>query len=112
MAATFAPETGDGASSKPTGCEKAGKLEDFKIVGSTGNLPNEVIAARADYLFDAKQTADMLGVFGRMSKSDEGKKVLKEAFEVEGWGLAVEGDFDPVLAIVNGGKGGKPKLAQ
>lgn len=111
VAATFAREPDEGKAVVADGCADTGKLDALKVIASTGNLPNEVIGARPEYLFDAKQTAEVLGIFGKMSKSPEGKKVLAEAFRIDGWGLAVEGDFDPVLALVKN-KGGKAKVVK
>ena len=71
---------------------------DFKVVASTGNLPNEVIAASSD--FPSPRINDVIGTFGRMGKTEEGKKLLKDAFRCNGWGVAVEGDFAPVLDIM------------
>ena len=42
---------------------------------------------------------DVISTFGRMDGSPEGKKVL-EAFRVDGWGVAVDGDFAPVLDLL------------
>ncbi len=80
------------------GCEDAGPIDDFKVVASTPNLPNEVIAASSD--FPSPRINDVLGAFGRMGKTDDGKKLLKEAFRCNGWGVAVEGDFAPVLDLL------------
>lgn len=96
VVATFA--SGSEGELKANGCEEAPPIEDFRVVASTGNLPNEVIAASSD--FPSPRINDVLGTFGRMGKTDEGKKLLKEAFRCNGWGVAVEGDFAPVIDLL------------
>lgn len=97
VGATFASEPAEGKAVVPTGCEDAPPLSDFVVLASTGNLPNEVIAAR-DF-FPPKRVNDVIATFGRMDGTPEGKKVL-EAFRVDGWGVAVDGDFAPVLDLL------------
>jgi phosphonate transport system substrate-binding protein len=97
VGATFANEPADGKEVVATGCEDAPPMTDFHVLASTGNLPNEVIAAR-DF-FPPKRVNDVIGTFGRMDGTPEGKKVL-EAFRVDGWGVAVDGDFAPVLDLL------------
>lgn len=97
VGATYASEPSAGKEVVATGCEDAPPMSDFKVIASTGNLPNEVIAARD--LFPPTRINDVIGTFGRMDGSAEGKKVL-EAFRVDGWSVAVEGDFAPVLDLL------------
>ncbi len=97
VGATFANEPAEGKAVVATGCEDSPPMSDFTVLASTGNLPNEVIAAR-DF-FPPKRVNDVIGTFGRMDGSPEGKKVL-EAFRVDGWGVAVDGDFAPVLELL------------
>ncbi len=99
VAATFAGGVSDAATLKADGCADAPPISDFRIIASTGNLPNEVIAASSD--FPAPRINDVLAAFGRMGKSDAGKKLLTEAFRCNGWGVAVDGDFAPVLELLN-----------
>ncbi len=98
VGATFGNEQLEGKEVEANGCADAPPLSDFHVVASTGNLPNEVIAAR-DF-FPPNRVNDVIGTFGRMSGTPEGKKVL-EAFRVDGWGVAVDGDFAPVLELLN-----------
>ncbi len=98
VAATFARGAKEETELKADGCEDTGTVTDFRIISSTGSLPNEVIAASRD--FPPLRYNDVLGTFGRMGKTDAGKKVLKEAFRAEGWGVAVDGDFAPVLELL------------
>jgi phosphonate transport system substrate-binding protein len=98
VAATFARGTKEEAELKADGCEDGGPVTDFKIIASTGSLPNEVIAAGSD--FPPLRYNEVLGAFGKMGKTDAGKKVLKESFRAEGWGVAVDGDFAPVIDLL------------
>lgn len=113
VGATFAQDPGDPkALPRPDGCGDAGgSLDDYKVVAATGAIPNEVIACRPDFAFDRKRVNTIVQVFGRMSLSDEGKRVLKEAFRVDGWGIAIDGDFDPVIDVMRP-KTKKAKVAQ
>jgi phosphonate transport system substrate-binding protein len=96
VGATFASEPTEGKDVSATGCADVG-AGDFRVLASTGNLPNEVIAAR-DF-FPPARVNEVIAAFGRMDSTPEGKKVLS-AFRVEGWGVAVEGDFEPVLELL------------
>ncbi len=97
VGATYASEPSEGKEVVATGCEDAPPISDFRVVASTGNLPNEVIAVRD--LFPPTRINDVISTFGRMDGSAEGKKVL-EVFRVDGWSVAVEGDFAPVLELL------------
>lgn len=108
VVATFASGTADVSALKADGCADAPPLTDFRVIASSANLPNEVIAASSD--FPTPRVNDVLGTFGRMGKSEAGKKLLAEAFRCNGWGVAVEGDFAPVLELLNA-KGVKAKVA-
>jgi phosphonate transport system substrate-binding protein len=98
VGATFAAEPKEGQPLVATGCEDAGPVTDFKVLGSTSNLPNEVIAHSPE--FPLFRLNDVMMAFGRMGLGAEGKKVLAEAFRAQGFGVAVEGDFDPVIALL------------
>ena len=98
VGATFAGGVTDATELKADGCEDAPPITDFRIIASSGNLPNEVIAVSSD--FPQPRLNDVLGAFGRMGKTEEGKKVLKDAFRCSGWGVAVDGDFAPVLDLL------------
>ncbi|MBK7864561.1 MAG: phosphate/phosphite/phosphonate ABC transporter substrate-binding protein [Archangiaceae bacterium] len=111
VGATFATDPDEGNPPKADGCADAGgSLDEWKVVASSGPIPNEVIACRPDFAFDRKRVNSIVQVFGRMSLNDAGKKVLKEAFRVDGWGIAVDGDFDPVIDLVRS-KNKKAKVA-
>ncbi len=96
VVATFAA---GGSALQADGCADAPPVTDFRVVASTGNLPNEVIAASSD--FPSPRVNDVIATFGRMGKSDAGKKLLAEAFRCNGWGVAVEGDFAPVIELID-----------
>ncbi len=111
VGATFAQDPGEGKQPRPDGCADAGgSLDDYKVVAASGPIPNEVLACRPDYAFDRKRVNNIIQVFGRMSLSDDGKRVLKDAFRVDGWGIAIDGDFDPVIDLVRA-KNKKAKVA-
>jgi phosphonate transport system substrate-binding protein len=98
VGATFAAEPKEGQPLVATGCEDAAPVGDFKVLASTNNLPNEVIAHSPE--FPLFRLNDVMMAFGRMGQSDDGKKVLADAFRAQGFGVAVEGDFDPVIALL------------
>ncbi len=108
VVATFASGTADATALKADGCADAPPVTDFRVIASTGNLPNEVIAASSD--FPSPRVNDVLGTFGRMGKTEAGKKLLAEAFRCNGWGVAVDGDFEPVIELLNA-KNVKAKIA-
>jgi phosphonate transport system substrate-binding protein len=101
VGATFAQDPGEGKQPKPDGCADAGgSLDDYKVVAASGPIPNEVLACRPDFAFDRKRVNTIIQTFGRMSLNDDGKRVLRDAFRVDGWGIAIDGDFDPVIDLV------------
>lgn len=105
VGATFAT---DAEVLKADGCTDAGPIDDFKVVASSGKIPNEVIALRP--YFAENRVNDIMATFGRMTISPEGKTLLKDVFRADGWGAAVDGDFDPVLELFKM-KDAKPKTA-
>lgn len=106
VGATFGNEPAAGKEVEASGCIDSPPVSDFKVVASTGNVPNEVIAAR-DF-FPPTRVNDVIATFGRMDGSPEGKKVL-EAFRADGWGVAVEGDFTQVLQLLKPKTTAKPE---
>ena len=111
VAATFASEPTaalDGGATPELvadGCADAGPAGSFRVVASSARIPNEVIAVRAD--FPPTRTNDVIAAFGRLTLSAEGKALLKDAFRADGFGVAVEGDFDPIVELLKP-KAGKP----
>jgi ABC-type phosphate/phosphonate transport system substrate-binding protein len=73
-------------------------MSDFRIVASSGPIPNDVIAARPD--FDERLVTPVLGAFGGMARTEEGRRVLKGVFRADAWGVAVEGDFKAVYEVL------------
>lgn len=108
VGATFAAEPKEGAALEATGCADAGPISDFKVIASSNNLPNEVIAHSPE--FPPTRVNDVMMAFGRMSTTPEGKKLLAEGFRAQGFGVAVEGDFDQVTALLKA-KDVKAKVA-
>lgn len=95
---TYAAAPKEGAALEATGCADSGPVGDFKVVASTQNVPNEVIASSPE--FPPTRVDDVLATFGRMSQSTDGKKVLADVFRAQGFGVAVEGDFDTVVELL------------
>jgi phosphonate transport system substrate-binding protein len=110
VGATFAQDVGEGKIPRADGCADSGGAEQFDVVAQTGSIPNEVLASRPDFTSDRKRTNRVISTFGRMGSDDEGKKLLRDAFHVDGWGIAVDGDFDPVIDLVRP-KNKKAKVA-
>ena len=104
VGATFASEPADGQEPQADGCVDAGPLTQYRVIASTGNIPTEVIAASGK--FEPKRINDVLSAFAKLSNTAAGKALLKDAFRVEGFGVAVDGDFDPVVTLL-GAKGAK-----
>ncbi len=108
VGATFADEVPAGKEVTADGCTDAPPVSDFRVIASTGNLPNEVIAAR-DF-FPPGRINDVIATFGRMADDATGKQLLADVFRVEGWGVAVDGDFAPILELLRA-KDAKAKVA-
>lgn len=106
VGATYAAEA-DARSPQVNACGT--DAAQFRVLSSTGNVPNEVIAARSD--FPPERVPDVLAAFAHMGSSEDGKRALTEAFDVDGWGVAVEGDFEPVLDLVRS-QGARPRVAK
>jgi phosphonate transport system substrate-binding protein len=97
VGATYGADEADPDAVKATGC--GADQAEFRVLASSGNVPNEVIAARSD--FPPLRVNQVLSAFGRMALNEAGQKVLAEAFHADAWGVAVEGDFAPILELVN-----------
>lgn len=98
VGATFSTEPKADGVLEATGCADAAPITDFKVIASTANLPNEVIAHSPE--FPPARVNDVLMTFGRLNQSAEGKKLLADVFRAQGFGVAVEGDFEPVLELL------------
>lgn len=108
VGATYAAEPKEPSVLVPTGCADAGPVTDFKVIASTANLPNEVIAHSPE--FPPTRVNDVLSTFGRMNQSADGKTLLADGFRAAGFGVAVDGDFDPVIELLKA-KDVKAKVA-
>jgi phosphate/phosphite/phosphonate ABC transporter binding protein len=95
VGATFADEPAAGQPLRANGCADAPPIEDFRVIASSGPIPNDVIAIRPD--FDERLVNAVLKAFARMDDNDAGRAILKDAFRVDGWGVAIDGDFQTVL---------------
>ncbi|HVP68806.1 MAG TPA: phosphate/phosphite/phosphonate ABC transporter substrate-binding protein [Anaeromyxobacteraceae bacterium] len=92
--ATFADERPKGESPVADGCAESPPVKDFRVLAVSAPIPNDVVASRPG--FDERLSPLVLQVFARMSQSEAGRRVLRDVFRVDGWGVAVEGDFVPV----------------
>jgi len=92
--ATFTDERPKGETPLADGCADSPPVKDFRVLAVSDPIPNDVIAARPG--FDERVSPVVLQVFAQMSQSEAGRRVLRDVFRVDGWGVAVEGDFVPV----------------
>lgn len=112
VGATF--ETGsDNKELRPDGCILAlgadAKTKLRAIVGSDP-IPNEVVAVRKD--FDPNLLETLGSVFGQMSTTEAGRKVLTDVFNAQGFGAALETDFNSVRAVLKIVSGDSEKKAE
>jgi phosphonate transport system substrate-binding protein len=98
LGATFSDEPRRGQPARADGCAESPPMADFRVVASSGPVPNDVIAARAG--FDERLVEPVLTAFARMPADDEGRRILREVFHADGWGVAVEGDFKSVSEVL------------
>jgi phosphate/phosphite/phosphonate ABC transporter binding protein len=70
----------------------------FRALAASDAIPNEVIAVRSG--FDSDLGASLGAVFGQMSQTEAGQKVLTEVFNAEGFGATLDTDFNTVLAVL------------
>jgi phosphate/phosphite/phosphonate ABC transporter binding protein len=96
--ATFSDEPPKGKTAQVDGCADSPPMSDFRIVASSGPIPNDVIAARPD--FDERLVTPVLGALGGMARTEEGRRVLKGVFHADAWGVAVEGDFKAIYEVM------------
>lgn len=95
VCATFANERSGGEPLQADGCADAPPASDFRIIAAGGPVPNDVIAARPG--LDERLLPPVLAAFAGMARDQEGRRVLREVFHADGWGVAVEGDFESVV---------------
>jgi hypothetical protein len=104
--ATFSDERPQGEKLTADGCAESPPVSDFRVVASSGPIPNDVIAPRPG--FDERLVEPTLALFAQMSQGEEGRRVLREVFRVDGWDLAVDGDFRPVVEALKVAAPAKP----
>jgi len=98
--ATFANGPGEGSGYRADGCgETVGPqaLDRLRVIAFGDRIPNEVVAAREG--FDEGVAAQVTGVFSLMPETDAGRGILSKVFHAEGFGMALEQDFDAVRAV-------------
>jgi phosphate/phosphite/phosphonate ABC transporter binding protein len=103
--ATFCDERPKGEAPAADGCAERPPVSDFRVVAVSGPIPNDVVACRPG--FDERLVEPTLAVFARMSQSEDGRRILREVFRADGWGLAVAGDFEGVAEAAKAGAPGK-----
>jgi phosphate/phosphite/phosphonate ABC transporter binding protein len=92
--ATFTDERAADAAPVADGCAESPPVGDFRVIAVSAPIPNDVVAARPG--FDERVADSTLQAFAQMSQSEAGRQVLRDVFHVDGWGIAVAGDFGPV----------------
>jgi len=92
--ATFSDERPAGESPLADGCADSPPVGDFRVVALSAPIPNDVVAARPG--FDEQVAENALQVLADMSQTEEGRRILRDVFHVDGWGVAVAGDFAAV----------------
>jgi phosphonate transport system substrate-binding protein len=98
----------DGAKPGPTGCGDAlgaEALTKLRCLAVSDRIPNEVIAGRAG--LDDALVGDLGRIFAQLSDTESGRKVLAAAFRADGFGLALEEDFDAVRLVAQSVEAGK-----
>ncbi len=109
VGATFSDERPKGEKPQADGCAESPPVSDFRVIAVSAPIPNDVVAARPG--FDERVAESTLQVFAQMSQTDAGRRILHDVFRVDGWGLAVAGDFTAVAEAmkVAGGKAAPAK---
>lgn len=100
VGATFANGGDDGSLPSPTACvEMLGAESGAKLrtIAVSDRIPNEVIAARAG--FDEGIAGQLAGIFALLSDTAAGRVLLASVFRADGFGLALEQDFDAVRKV-------------
>jgi len=106
--ATFAAESPASDSEAPSGCtETLGKEvgAQLRTVALSDKIPNEVIAARQG--FDEELAAQIASIFALASETESGRTILTKVFKADGFGLALEEDFDAIRSVVTSVEAGK-----
>lgn len=108
VGATFANGADPLETLKVGGCiETHGAVAGAKVkaIAVSDRIPNEVVAARAG--FDESIAAQLAGIFANLSETESGRKLLQGVFRADGFGLALEQDFDAVRLVARSLEAGK-----
>ena len=99
LGATFTDDPPGSPAVHVNGCDKAlGAGAALQVVVSTDNIPNDILAVKADFPADIK--AKLTGAANDLVKSDPGKQVLKTAFNAEAFAPIADADLEPVRAAL------------
>ncbi|HEY3107372.1 MAG TPA: phosphate/phosphite/phosphonate ABC transporter substrate-binding protein [Chloroflexota bacterium] len=69
-------------------------LDKIKIIAETDSIPNDTVSARKGLdkaVFDKVKTGLV-----QLSKQEDGKKLIFDLYQIDGFADAVDGDFDPI----------------
>jgi phosphonate transport system substrate-binding protein len=69
-------------------------IEKVKIVAETDPIPNDTVSVRKGFdkaIFDKVKTGLV-----QLSKTEEGKKLIFDLYQIDGFADAVDSDFDPI----------------
>jgi phosphonate transport system substrate-binding protein len=83
-----------------TGCKNAlgPQADGLQIVAATEPFPNDVLALKGSFPEDGK--AKLLAAVQELEKTEEGKKVLQDAFHADGFTTVADEDYIPVRAVL------------
>ncbi len=84
----------------PQGCADAlgpQALAKLRCIAVSDRIPNEVIAARPG--LDPNLVGELGGIFARLSETDAGRQLLRGVFDADGFGLALDSDFDGLRKV-------------
>lgn len=98
----------DAASPRPDGCGEAlgaDGLTKLRCLAVSDRIPNEVIAGRPG--LDDALGADVARIFAALSDTEAGRRVLTSVFRADGFGLALEEDFDPIRLVARSVEAGQ-----
>jgi phosphonate transport system substrate-binding protein len=106
VGATFTDS--EGAGQGPVGCGDAlgaAALEQLKCLAVSDNIANEVVAGRPG--FEEALQGEIGSLFASLSETEAGKKLLSTVFRAEGFGFALDEDFEPIRKVSQAVAAGK-----
>ena len=77
------------------GCADAPPISDFRVVAASEPIPNDCIASGPKLAL--KMATAISEAFKHMGDSEDGKKLMADAFRVEAWVPVSDKDFDTAL---------------